>query len=126
MKRGMRAMALIGTLILAPGLAAGPAHSEDVADPAILGGMVADSDAAVMRVRDAITSFHGRNDRWPNDFAELVSFATTMGRPIDTAAFAEAAYSVGEANGGKAALFEYVMAATGAKGAFAITFNGLD
>ena len=91
----------------------------------ILSAMVADSDPEVARVRDALTSFHGKHGRWPSDMPELMAFATKFGRPIDTTAFATTTYGVSDANGGTAAFFEYTLVGSGATGAFAVTFNAI-
>ncbi|MFA5121415.1 hypothetical protein [Zavarzinia sp.] len=91
------------------------------ADKPILGDMKVDNDPAVAAVRDAIVRYQRMNGHWPASLDEAVA-AADRAHPVDLAAFATTAYSVQAQGASSVAVFEFTMAGSGAKGAFAVSY----
>lgn len=109
---------------LAVALVAGgaPISGALAAEKPILGSMTVDNEAPVQWVRDALVRYQRITGHWPDSLAALVAAAADDPRPIDMTAFSDARYSVETKEGAAVALFEFTMAGTGAKGAFAVSF----
>ncbi|MCF4165991.1 hypothetical protein L2U69_10080 [Zavarzinia compransoris] len=111
--------AALGAALIIAGV---PASASFAAEKPILGDMTVDNEAPVQWVRDALVRYQRATGRWPADLGTLVASAEKDPQPIDMTAFADARYSVETRDGAAVALFEFTMAGTGAKGAFAVSF----
>lgn len=89
------------------------------AEKPILSEMKVDNEPAVAVVRDALVQFQRSHGRWPVTLDELAAEAKPA---LDLAAFSSTTYLTRNYERSTAALFEFTMAASGAKGAFALSF----
>ena len=117
-RKGMAAV--LATMLLAGGLV--PPSMALAADKPILGDMKVDNDPAVQVVRDDLMRFQRTTGHWPTSLSALVAAAAGYGQQVNLAAFAATKYSVEAQGMSSVALFEFTMAGSGAKGAFAVSF----
>lgn len=86
----------------------------------ILSGMRNENDAAVQHVRDALMAYSHINKVWPATIDELAAFAKQRSMPFDLAVFEIANYRVSSQGTDSVAVFEFKMAGSPVKGAFAL------
>lgn len=117
MKRLMLAGALIAGMLnhgFTP-----PAQADWNGKP-IMSGMKNENDPAVQHVRDALMAFSHINKQWPANIDELAAFAKERSLPLDLRQFETAKYYVKTDGTDSAAVFEFKMAGSPTKGAFAL------
>ncbi len=117
----MKAFAVAGALmaVLLVGGGMTSALPALAAEKPILGEMKVDNEPAVAAVRDALVQFQRSHGHWPATLDELAAEAKPA---LDLAAFSSTTYLTRNYERSTAALFEFTMAASGAKGAFALSF----
>ena len=86
----------------------------------IMSGMRNENDPAVQHVRDALMAFSHINKAWPTSVDELAAFARQRGLPLDLSQFEVANYRVATQGIDSVAVFEFKMAGSPTKGAFAL------
>ncbi|MFZ2869700.1 hypothetical protein [Zavarzinia sp.] len=120
MRKRIGMVAIVAALLATGGMM--PTSAAFAAEKPILGDMKIDNDPAVAVVRDALVRFQRMNGHWPASFDELVAATASSPRPVDPGAFMIAAYSTRRQGASSIALFEFTMAGSGARGAFAVSF----
>lgn len=120
MENRRRPAAFLAAMVLAGGIV--QASAVFAAGKPILGDMKVDNDAAVQVVRDDLVRFQRTTGHWPASLAALGAAFAGSGQPVNLAAFATTKYSVRAQGMSSVALFEFTMAGSGAKGAFAVSY----
>ena len=110
--------AALGAGLLNAGLAA-PAEAGWDGKP-IMSGMKNENDPAVQHVRDALMAYSHINKTWPASIDELAAFAKQRSMPLDLSQFETANYRVANQGIDLVAVFEFKMAGSPTKGAFAL------
>lgn len=82
--------------------------------------MVQENGPAVQKIRDALTAYFGVNQRWPGNLDELVLFSVKNGLQVDLKAFKSINYFIDSKAGQQLAVFEFELAGSRTKGAFAL------
>jgi hypothetical protein len=117
MKRTAWMTALAAALV---GLAMIPAVWSAPGGKPLYSGMVQENGPAVQKIRDALTAYFGVNQRWPGNLDELVLFSVKNGFQVDLKAFKSINYFIDSKAGQQLAVFEFELAGSKTKGAFAL------
>lgn len=120
MRKRIGMAAVVAALLVTGGMM--PSSAAFAAEKPILGAMKVDNDPAVAVVRDALVRFQRMNGHWPDSFDELVASTAASPQPVDPGAFMVATYSTRKQGASSIALFEFTMAGSGARGAFAVSY----
>jgi len=117
MKRTAWMTALAAALV---GLAMIPAVWSAPGGKPLYSRMVQENGPAVQKIRDALTAYFGVNQRWPGNLDELVLFSVKNGFQVDLKAFKSINYFIDSKAGQQLAVFEFELAGSRTKGAFAL------